>query len=221
MNDFYTSSGLNKMPRKFSQQAEDNFDETHNETLRKVKEVVGKSHKRKCSAYMQQLMVQKTSAENQNIGPKSVNDKFSRKIRSFKPSIGYMPKGLLNNLNSENLNAKIEDNPIKYDSELFSVSTQYDYLYLLGKTAIKYNVDVKFGVKTLSDLMGLLGLFLAENTNVGYKARYWIGSGLQKLKKGKEAMIILQKIMDTAGKSEEKIRKKTLELITACQMNLN
>ncbi len=69
---------------------------------------------------------------------------------------------------------------VRYDSELFSVSTQWDYLYLMGKIAIKYGVNYKFGVHVMSDLIGLLSLFSGDNSYTANKAKYYIAIALIK-----------------------------------------
>jgi hypothetical protein len=74
----------------------------------------------------------------------------------------------------------VAEEDIKYDSELFTVSTQWDYLYLLGKIAIKYGVNYKYGVHVHSDLIGLLSLFCAQNSITATKAKYWIAHALVK-----------------------------------------
>ena len=69
---------------------------------------------------------------------------------------------------------------VRYDSELFSVSTQWDYLYLMGKIAIKYDVNHKYGVHVLSDLIGLLSIFCGDNSYTANKAKYYIAFALIK-----------------------------------------
>ena len=69
---------------------------------------------------------------------------------------------------------------VQYDSELFSVSTQWDDLYLMGKTAIKHNVNLRFGVHVMSDLIGLLSFLCSENGPTANKAKYYIGCALVK-----------------------------------------
>ncbi len=69
--------------------------------------------------------------------------------------------------------AEAEDE-LSSNTELFSVSTQWDYLYVLGKVAIKYGVNYKYGVQVLSDLLGLLTLLSLQNNLIASKAKYWI-----------------------------------------------
>ena len=69
--------------------------------------------------------------------------------------------------------AEAEDE-LSASSELFSVSTQWDYLYVLGKIAIKYAVNYKYGVQVLSDLLGLLSLLSMQGSPIASKTKYWI-----------------------------------------------
>ena len=164
-----------------------------------------KGHMRKCSAYMQQMMLYNGYI---NCAPKS-EKKFTRRKRSMMPSIGYTPKGKLPHQDN------IESN---YDLELFSASTQCDYLYIMGKIAMKYEVDIKFGIRALCDLIGLLGLFMQENSNIGIKTKYWIAYGLHAINYKDEASIILNKVL--AVIKEDKLKVKAKELLSKCQLNL-
>ena len=168
-----------------------------------------KYHVRKCSTYMQQMMIFNDSMYSDSTTEKKVN----RRMRSIKPSIGYLPKGIISHDDS----MRSGENENK-DSELFSSSTQWDYLYLMGKIAIKHDINVKFGIRTLCDLIGLLGLFLYENTQLGLKTKYWIAYGLHKIEKISEASNILSKIVMLVN--EEKLKIRVKELLGKCQLSL-
>ena len=219
MNNY--TAEFKKLPRKFSQpEGEDTKEEV--KAVQEVHETIKKSHARKCSAYMQQLMAHnrtpvdplKASQPSAATSPES-EQKPSRRMRSFKPSIGYMPKGLLQTLKND---SKAAEQEIKYESQLFSVSTQSDYLYLMGRIAVQYDVDVKFGVQTLSDLVGLLNLFMNGEGLTGLKTKYWIAAGLQKMGRVEEACKILQGIPVPAG--ENKLKFRVDELLAKCKIEI-
>ena len=71
-----------------------------------------------------------------------------------------------------------EDSGIQYSNELFSVSTDWSYLYLLGKLCIKFNMNMKDGVQILSDCMEIMKLFGLEGCTSFYKCKYWIAYAL-------------------------------------------
>eukprot|EP00826_Nyctotherus_ovalis_P035213 TRINITY_DN3003_c0_g5_i3.p1 TRINITY_DN3003_c0_g5~~TRINITY_DN3003_c0_g5_i3.p1 ORF type:complete len:630 (-),score=199.41 TRINITY_DN3003_c0_g5_i3:139-2028(-) len=164
-----------------------------------------RGHMRKCSAYMQQIMLHNGFT---NLVSKS-EKKYTRRKRSMMPSIGYTPKSSLSRENSiRSMESDARNN------ELFSASTQWDYLYLLGRVAVKYGVDPKFGVRVLSDLIGLLGLFMQENSAVGMKAKYWMANGLYEMGCVEEARKVASKVVA----SEEKWRMKVKKLVGKCQI---
>jgi hypothetical protein len=67
----------------------------------------------------------------------------------------------------------------EFGNESFSVSTDWSYLYLLGKIAIKHKVDVKLGVQTLADCLKIQHLLCADTNNkLCCKTKYWISVGL-------------------------------------------
>ena len=98
----------------------------------------------------------------------------------------------------------VAEEEARYDSELFSVSTQWDYLYLMGKIAIKFNVALKFGVHVMSDLIGLLSLFCGDNSYTANKAKYYIGIALIKAEHYEDAHALLTAVMPIAQKQKLK-----------------
>ncbi len=96
-----------------------------------------------------------------------------------------------------------EEEP-RYDSELFSVSTQWDYLYFMGKVAIKFNINLKFGVHVMSDLIGLLSLFCGDNSYTANKAKYYIAVALIKAEHYEDAQALLNTVFPIAQKQKLK-----------------
>ncbi len=67
---------------------------------------------------------------------------------------------------------------MKYGNEMFSISTECSYLYLLGKIAIKYGTDAKEGVDVLCDCVEIMRLLGFEGCKMFLKAKYWIAYAL-------------------------------------------
>ena len=66
----------------------------------------------------------------------------------------------------------------QFGNELFSISTEWNYLYLLGKIYIKHNLSLKSGVLILSDCIEVMKLLFDDKCSKYYKAKYWIGVAL-------------------------------------------
>lgn len=70
------------------------------------------------------------------------------------------------------------DDSVRFGNELFSVSTEYSYLYEYAKLCIKYNLDLQAGVLTMNDCIEIMKLVGQETNTKLYKAKYWIANAL-------------------------------------------
>jgi len=61
---------------------------------------------------------------------------------------------------------------------LFSISTEWSYLYVLGKMYIKHSLDLKGGVMILSDCIEVMKLQFEDKCAKYFKAKYWIAVAL-------------------------------------------
>lgn len=66
----------------------------------------------------------------------------------------------------------------QFGNELFSISTEWSYLYILGKIYIKHSLNLKSGVLILSDCIELMKLLIEDKCPKYYKAKYWIAVAL-------------------------------------------
>ena len=71
-----------------------------------------------------------------------------------------------------------EDKEIQFDNEMFSVSTDWSYLYIFGKQFIKNGLDLKSGVLALADCIELIKFLGLDYLSAYSKARYWIAYAL-------------------------------------------
>lgn len=143
---------------------------------------------RKCSIFYQQMALQQECNKTGKIVP------LMPSFRSSRPSIACAVGAVKRE--------SIPEKEMHYQEELFSVSTQWDYLYLLGKIAIKYDVNYKFGVHVMSDLIGLLSLFCGESSYTANKAKYYIGIALIKAEHFEDAKALLSSILPSAQKDK-------------------
>jgi len=125
------------------------------------------------------------------------------------------PSYLTTNLDIHSPNP-IEEN-MENELELFSVSTQWEYLYTLGRIAIKYDVDIELGIRALSNLIGLLDYLSIDKPLAKYKAKYWIAYGLYEIEGVNEASIILKELLKV---NNEKLKRKVEELLGKCHLNV-
>ncbi len=71
-----------------------------------------------------------------------------------------------------------KERDVQYGNEMFSISTEWAYLYLLGKISIKFNLDMRGGVEVLCDCAELMRLLGCEGCKMFYKAKYWVAYAL-------------------------------------------
>ena len=112
----------------------------------------------------------------------------------------------------------LSEKDIKYQEELFSVSTQWDYLYTMGKIAIKYDINYKFGVHVMSDLIGLLSLFCGENSYTANRAKFYIAVALTKADHYNDAKTLLNFILPMAQKPS--LKDKIKAQLEICETKL-
>lgn len=72
----------------------------------------------------------------------------------------------------------IDEAEVQLNSEQFIVSTEWLYLYSLGKLLIKRGLDLKYGLVVLDDCVEVMKLVGASESMVYNKAKYWIARGL-------------------------------------------
>ena len=89
----------------------------------------------------------------------------------------------------------------------------------MGKIAIKYGANLKFGVHVMSDLIGLLSLFCGDNSYTANKAKFYIGIALVKAEHYEEAQTLLTAVMPIAQK--QKLKDSIKHQLDICAEKLN
>jgi len=82
----------------------------------------------------------------------------------------------------------------------------------MGKIAIKYEVNFKFGVHVMSDLIGLLSVISGDNSITANKAKYYIGLALYKSEHYEDAISLLNAVLPQVEKYQ-KLQKNIKKVI--------
>ena len=88
----------------------------------------------------------------------------------------------------------VDEKEDQFTNKFFSTSTDWSYLYILGKMLIKYKLDLKNGVTALSGCIEIMEFLCENKSQYYYRAKYWIGYALLVAGYKKEAESIIKEI---------------------------